>query len=358
MIVPATPATLEQAARTLAAGDVVAFPTETVYGLGADAANPAAVGRVFALKRRPADHPLIVHVASVEAAEAWAESMPPLARRLAERFWPGPLTLVLRRAAHVDTAVTGGQDTIGLRVPSHPIALALLQAFARVGSGAVAAPSANRFGRLSATRAAHVVDEFGDAVPMVIDGGDSDVGIESTIVDVSNGRAVLLRPGAIGIDRLAEVLGEPPAARDARSPRASGTLASHYAPQAQVMLVEADLVGEVVRFLAGDGRSVAVLARTAGEPLFPAGPAAPRWQRAPADPAAYAHELYATLRGLDVPGTDVIVVEQPPQDVDWAAVHDRLLRAAADRPVASDPVPPATAPAPVILPSPVPGRRR
>jgi len=333
MIVPATPEALERAAQALAAGEVVAFPTETVYGLGADAANPQAVGRVFALKQRPADHPLIVHVASVEAAQAWAAEMPPLGLRLAERFWPGPLTLILRRAAGVDTAVTGGQDTIGLRVPSHPVALALIEAFARVGSGAIAAPSANRFGRLSATRAAHVVEEFGDALPLVIDGGDSDVGIESTIVDVSGGRAVLLRPGAIGIDRLAEVLGELPAARDARSPRASGTLASHYAPHARVMLVEPDLVAEIARFLAGDGQSVAVLARTAGEPLFDGGPASPRWLRAPIDPAGYAHDLYSALRGLDAPGTDVIVVEQPPLEAAWIAVLDRLQRAAAERPV-------------------------
>ena len=343
MIVPATPEELERAARALAAGEVVAFPTETVYGLGADAANPRAVGRVFALKQRPADHPLIVHLASAEAAAAWAAEMPPLARRLAERFWPGPLTLVLRRAPGVDTAVTGGQDTIGLRVPSHPVALALLQAFARVGSGAIAAPSANRFGRLSATRAAHVVDEFGDALPLVIDGGDSDVGIESTIIDVSSGHAVLLRPGAIGVDRIAEALGELPAARDARSPRASGTLDSHYAPQAQVMLVEADLVAEVVRFLAGDGKSVAVLARTAGEPLLDAVRIVPRWHRAPADAAAYAHDLYAVLRSLDAPGTEVIVVEQPPPGVQWSAVHDRLLRAAADRPAGAPAGPTAVA---------------
>lgn len=332
MIVPATPEALARAAQVLAAGGVVAFPTETVYGLGADAANPRAVERVFTLKQRPADHPLIVHVGSADAAQAWVAEMPPLARRLAARFWPGPLTLILRRAPGVDTTVTGGQDTIGLRVPSHPVALALLAAFAQVGSGAIAAPSANRFGRLSATRAAHVVEEFGDALPMVIDGGDSDVGIESTIVDVSAGRAVLLRPGAIGIEQLAEALGELPAMRDAQSPRASGTLASHYAPQAQVMLVEADLVAEIARFLSGDGRSVAVLARTAGAPLFEAGPASPRWHRAPADAARYAHDLYAVLRALDAPGTDVIVVERPPMDATWSAVLDRLQRAAAERP--------------------------
>ena len=327
MIVPASTAAIESAARALAAGEVVAFPTETVYGLGADAADPRAVGRVFALKQRPATHPLIVHLTSVDEVARWAADMPPIARRLAARFWPGPLTLILRKAADIDPAVTGGQDTIGLRVPSHPVAQQLLQAFRRVGSGAIAAPSANRFGRLSATCAAHVVDEFGDALPLVIDGGPSDVGIESTIVDVSTGRAVLLRPGAIDVLQLAEVLGELPGVANARSPRASGTLASHYAPAAKVMLVEADLVAEVVRFLIGEGKSVAVLARTAGEPLV----GSLHWLRAPADAAGYAHELYASLRLLDRPTTDVIVVELPPQDAAWSAIADRLARAAADR---------------------------
>jgi L-threonylcarbamoyladenylate synthase len=327
MIVPASAQAIDEAAAALAGGEVVAFPTETVYGLGADAANAQAVGRVFALKQRPANHPLIVHLASVEDAARWAESMPPMARTLADRFWPGPLTLILRKAAHVDDTVTGGQQTIGLRVPSHPVARQLLQAFGRVGSGAIAAPSANRFGRLSATRAAHVEEEFGDAVRIVIDGGASEVGIESTIVDVSAGRAVLLRPGAIDILQLADALGELPGAADETSPRASGTLASHYAPRAQVMLVEPDLVAEVARFLAGDGKSVAVLARTAGEPLV----ASLRWQRAPADAAGYAHLLYALLRALDRPGTDVIVVERPPPEAAWSAISDRLVRAAAER---------------------------
>lgn len=327
MIVAPTPEAIDAAARALADGEVIAFPTETVYGLGGDAASEVAVGEVFRLKGRPASHPLIVHVASVEAAAAWAETMSPLAERLAQRFWPGPLTLILRKAAHVNTAVTGGQDTVGLRVPSHPVAQRLLQAFGRIGSGAVAAPSANRFGRLSATRAEHVEQEFGAALRIVLDGGASDVGIESTIVDVSSGRAVLLRPGAIDGRQLADALGERPAMPDAQSPRASGTLDSHYAPRARVMLVDADLLAEVARRLAGDGQVLAVLARTAGEPLSGAW----RWQCAPADAAGYAHELYALLRGLDQPGTDVIVVERPPVDDSWSAILDRLARAAADR---------------------------
>jgi L-threonylcarbamoyladenylate synthase len=327
MIVPASTSSIEDAAHALAAGELVAFPTETVYGLGADATNARAVARVFLVKQRPATHPLIVHVASLAEAERWAADFPPIAQTLAQRFWPGPLTLILRKAAHVDIAVTGGQDTVGLRVPSHPVAQQLLQAFGRIGSGAIAAPSANRFGRLSATCAAHVVDEFGDDVARVLDGGASTVGIESTIVDVSRGRAVLLRPGAIDIGQLADALGCMPDLPDAASPRVSGTLPSHYAPRAKVILVEADLVAEVARFLDGDGQSVGVLARTAGIPLV----SSVRWRRAPADAAGYAHELYAELRLLDRPGTDVIVVERPPVEAAWSAVADRLARAAADR---------------------------
>jgi len=327
VIVAPTPEAIDDAARALAAGEVVAFPTETVYGLGADAADEAAVGRVFRLKGRPASHPLIVHVASVDAAAAWAETMPPLAGRLAQRFWPGPLTLILRKAAHVNSAVTGGQHTVGLRVPSHPVAQQLLQAFARIGSGAVAAPSANRFGRLSATRAAHVEQEFGAALHIVLDGGASDVGIESTIVDLSSGRAVLLRPGAIAARQLAEALGEWPGLPDAQSPRASGTLASHYAPRARLLLADDARLAEVARLLIANGQSVAVLARVAGEPLSGCG----RWQRAPIDAASYAHELYALLRGLDQTGTDVIVVERPPGEDEWSAVLDRLARAASER---------------------------
>jgi L-threonylcarbamoyladenylate synthase len=319
---------IEQAARALAAGEVVAFPTETVYGLGADATNPRAVARVFALKGRPATHPLIVHLASGAQAQQWAAHWPAAAQTLAQRFWPGPLTLIVRKAAQVDTAVTGGQDSVGLRVPSHPIAQQLLAAFARIGSGAIAAPSANRFGRLSATQAAHVQAEFGAEVPIVLDGGACEVGIESTIVDVSREHPVLLRPGAIGLAALTDALGEIPRAPDADAPRASGTLASHYAPRAQVMLVEADLVTEIARFLASDGKTVAVLARTAGEPLD----SRLRWQRTPIDPAGYAHDLYASLRALDQPGTDVIVVERTPIDAAWIAIADRLHRAAAERP--------------------------
>jgi L-threonylcarbamoyladenylate synthase len=309
----------------LVRGNLVAFPTETVYGLGADAANEEAIGKVFALKGRPANHPLIVHLASMLAVDEWAIDIPDGARRLAAAFWPGPLTLVLRKARHVPAAVTGGQDTVGIRCPSHPVAQALLRGFARAGSGGVAAPSANRFGHVSPTSAQHVRDEFGPGL-LVIDGGECEVGLESTIVDLSRGRPVLLRPGGITRDQLAAVLGEPPADRDEDAPRASGTLAAHYAPRAPLELVAAlDLEGRVREF-AGAGKRVAVLAF--GEPT---GSGATWWQLVPRHARDYAHGLYANLRALDGNGADVIVVESPPMEPAWEAVLDRLSRAAAGR---------------------------
>jgi L-threonylcarbamoyladenylate synthase len=315
---------IDAAAAALARGEVVAFPTETVYGLGADASNPAAVRRVFELKGRPADHPLIVHLAGAAQLADWAAEVPPLAGLLARRFWPGPLTLILPRAARVSAVVTGGQDTIALRVPSHPVAQALLAAF----GGGVAAPSANRHGRVSATTAQHVRDEFGDALPVVLDGGATDLGLESTIVDCSSGEPVLLRPGGIGIAALTEALGAPPAAPTTAAPRAPGTLASHYAPHARLMLVDTGFVAEIARFLVRDGQRVGVLSIAEPPPLL----AGVHWIAAPADAAGYAHELYANLRALDAAGCAVIVAERPPQSADWYAINDRLARAAAERP--------------------------
>ena len=198
---------ISEAAARLAAGEVIAFPTETVYGLGADASNPQAVAKVFALKGRPSDHPLIVHVASIEGLREWGRDAPPAAFALAESFWPGPLTLIVKRSPRVPDAVTGGQETVGLRCPSHPMAQELLLEFARVGSGAIAAPSANRFGHVSPTTADHVRDEFGAGL-FILDGGACEVGLESTIVDLSRGAPVLLRPGAITRAQIAEVIGE------------------------------------------------------------------------------------------------------------------------------------------------------
>jgi L-threonylcarbamoyladenylate synthase len=307
---------VHRAAQILRSGGLVAFPTETVYGLGADASSEAALKRLYAVKRRPPDHPVIVHFARAEDAFAWARDVPEAARRLAARFWPGPLTLILKRAAHVGDFVTGGQDTVGLRVPSHPVAHELLVTF----GGGVAAPSANRFGRVSPTRAEHVREDLGAEVDLVLEGGPSEVGIESTIVDLSRGGAVLLRPGAIARAELEAALGAPVAAPDARAPRAPGMLERHYAPKTELRLVPTHaLDGEIAR---ASGRA-AVLAFSRPDER------AARWLRMPREPAGYARRLYAALRELDEAGCACIVVEEPPDEPAWAAVRDRLRRAAA-----------------------------
>lgn len=316
-------AEITRAADVLRSGGLAAFPTETVYGLGADASNAEAVRKVFTAKGRPHDHPLIVHLAEVSQLSAWARVVPSSAQTLAKKFWPGPLTLVLQRAAQVSDAVTGGQDTVAIRVPSHPVAHALLEAF----GGGVVAPSANRFGHVSATTAQHVRDEFGSAVDCVLDGGECEVGIESTIVDVSRAEAVLLRPGWITVRDLETALGGPLAAAGASAPRAPGMLEKHYAPRTPVILVQADLIYELAASLSRQGQRVAVLARTARRPMM----ASLVWVEAPLDAAAYAHALYAHLRALDDGQSDVMIVEESPYAIEWAAIRDRLTRAAAGR---------------------------
>jgi L-threonylcarbamoyladenylate synthase len=318
-VAAASPAAIAAAAQLLRAGEVVAFPTETVYGLGADAANPDAVRRIFAIKGRPADHPVIVHLGDAADARHWTRSVPDAARRLASAFWPGPLTLILPRAPGVPDIVTGGQDSVGLRVPAHPVAQALLAAF---GSG-VAAPSANRFGRISPTTANHVADDLGDAVAMILDGGACVVGIESTIVAFVDDEPVLLRPGGIAAADLARVLGRAPRAPDAAAPRASGTLASHYAPRTPSRLVAPERLAEALDVASARGGRIAVLARTLRQP--PGVDA--RWLAASPDAASYAHDLYANLRALDAAGADLIVVEDVPDGGAWLAIRDRLTRA-------------------------------
>ena len=300
---------IANAVAALNRGELIAMPTETVYGLAADARRPDAVRKIFALKGRPADHPLIVHLSAAAQIDDWAAEIPEVARRLADAFWPGPLTLVLKRAASADTIVTGGQDTIGLRVPRHPIAHALLQAF----GGGVAAPSANRFGHISPTRAAHVCDEFPTGIAVILDGGDSDVGLESTIVDLSGERPRLLRPGAITQAQLEAVIGPVQVAvRDDEGPRASGRLASHYAPCTPTYLVPREQL-----------RTDAAVLALGDLPAATTGIALPR------DAAAYAQALYASLRGLDQMGRVRIQIEMPPDTPEWLAIHDRLRRAAA-----------------------------
>lgn len=325
-IVAADEAGIARAVEFLRAGEVVAFPTETVYGLGADAANPEAVAKIYALKGRPSTHPVIVHLAGAERLDEWAAGVPESARRLAHAFWPGPLTLVLKRAPHVPEAVTGGQATVGLRVPSHPVAQALLAAFGDEPGGGrfagVAAPSANKFGRVSPTLAEHVFADFQLAVPLILDGGATALGIESTIVDLSGERPRLLRPGGVAAAAIEEVLGAPLAAADASAPRAPGTLAAHYAPKAHVRLVKR--VEMLAALASHKGRRLGVLALEAKVPRLN-----PALQRVvPAIAAQYAHELYAALRALDAQNVDLILVETPPGSPAWAAVHDRLARAA------------------------------
>lgn len=315
---------IDEAVTRLRAGRLVAFPTETVYGLGGDARNPAAIAAIFAAKGRPTDHPLIVHIPPGADPAWWTPDLSPLAIRLIEAFWPGPLTLVLKRDARVPAAVAGGQDTIALRCPAHPLAQQLLQAFcdsapAHAGRG-LAAPSANRFGHVSPTLAAHVQQEFGGLDIGVIDGGPCDLGIESTILDVSDverhgGRPVLLRPGSIDRQQIAELLGELPHSPDARAPRVSGSLSAHYAPRTPLTLMSAADLDQV-----GPGAAV----WTHSVPLRHAG-----WRRAPADAALFARELYAVLRELDDAGPERIVIETPPAGPAWEAVRDRLGRAAA-----------------------------
>ena len=312
------------AARRLAEGGLVAFPTETVYGLGADASSAAAVARLYAVKGRPAAHPVIVHLGSAAHAFAWAREVPGAARQLAEAFWPGPLTMILQRARCAADFLTGGQDAVGLRVPSHPVAQALLAAFVGLRGDAaragIAAPSANRFGRVSPTCAAHVRADLGDDVDCVLEGGDAEVGIESTIVDLSRGAPVLLRPGHVTPEAIAEVLGVAVAAKDVAAPAHSGGLERHYAPRTPTRLVPAHaLDAEIARAAA----PVAVLAFS--RPDVPVA----CWVRLPRDAVACARRLYGALRELDGAGCTVILVEAPPEGAGWAAVRDRLARAAA-----------------------------
>lgn len=324
------------AAARLLAGELVAFPTETVYGLGADAENADAVTRIYAAKGRPANHPVIVHVAPGADLHYWASEVPVQAQRLIDAFWPGPLTLILPRVAGRGDTVSGGQNSIGLRCPSHPVAQALLRAFAAAkpsGQGGVAAPSANKFGQVSPTHAEHVRTEFPAEVARgmpVLDGGPSEVGIESTILDLSRLSqgvgSVLLRPGHITPAQIEAVLREPVRMPDGAAPRASGTLKAHYAPHTPLELISKQRVNDLAHGVdLPDGR-IAIVA-------FDAAPAEldtrMDWHTVGNDPARYAQSLYAMLRDLDRRGYARILVQSPPTDAAWRAVNDRIGRAAA-----------------------------
>ncbi len=321
------PASIAAAAEALAAGQLIGLPTETVYGLAADAGSDVAVRRIFAAKGRPADHPLIVHVAGAEQVARFAPEPPGFAQALIDAFWPGPLTLILPRRAGVAEAAAGGQASIGLRCPSHPVARALLAACAVRGIHGLAAPSANRFGRVSPTTAAHVAAEFGDEL-LVLDGGPCQVGIESSIVDCTRGAPVLLRPGQLGRADIERVSGQRLLSKqelDVPDPRASGTLASHYAPRARLRLMDAPELHAALDRLGADAAPLAVWART---PLRSA-PAVRILRRMPERAEAAAHELFAALREFDAAGVAQIWVETPPDTPAWEAVRDRLQRAAA-----------------------------
>ncbi|WP_443082458.1 L-threonylcarbamoyladenylate synthase [Tepidimonas sp.] len=331
----ALPAALAQAVQRLRAGTLVGLPTETVYGLAADADRADAVARIYGAKGRPSDHPLIVHVVAEPAAARaaalahYAQDVPAFAQRLMDAFWPGPLTLILPRRPGVAERAAAGQDSIGLRCPAHPVAQALLRACANAGILGLAAPSANRFGRVSPTRAEHVLDELeavlDDEQLLVLDAGACPVGIESTIVDATRKQPVLLRPGMITRAQLEAAAGLPVADRDAQAPRASGMLASHYAPRARVRLMAADELQTALDLLGAQAPRLAVYHRS---PLRCAS-ARVRLQRMPDDAQACAHELFAVLRALDDGETTLIWVERPPADAAWDGVRDRLQRAAA-----------------------------
>ena len=309
---------VRRAADILRAGGLVAFPTETVYGLGADASNAAAVARLYRAKGRPDAHPVIVHFSSAEKAFEWAKEVPEAARRLAARFWPGPLTLILKRSSRANDFVTGAQDSVGLRVPSHPVAQELLREF----GGGIAAPSANEFGSVSPTSAQHVRGDLGGKVDLVLEGGSSEVGIESTILDLSGAGPVLLRPGAVTKSQLEEVLQTEISEKSSASPRHPGGLERHYAPKTPAMLVPPYLLdAEIAR----RGAAVAVLAFSRPDERVD------YWIRMPREPHAYARRLYAALRELDGARCGAILIESPPETAEWDAIRDRLLRAAGQR---------------------------
>jgi L-threonylcarbamoyladenylate synthase len=337
-----SPNQITAAVAALSRGELVAMPTETVYGLAADATNDDAVRKIFAAKGRPANHPLIVHVAKHDDLSRWVSDLPTDAKRLIDAFWPGPLTLILKKTDAISSVVTGGQDTVGLRCPAHPVAEALLTQFAKNGSGIVAAPSANKFGHVSPTTAQHVQDEFSDMMDRgisLLDGGACQVGIESTIVDFSRGAPVMLRPGAITAEAIFAAIGVMPLSRNyspsQNTPRVSGDQAAHYAPHTPLTLLPNAEVFKAADTHLTAGHRVAVLAFAAKPKVMPSpvgvGVRNARpllWIQAPKNAADYARDLYANLRTLDAAGTKAILVEAPPLDAAWNAVNDRLTRAA------------------------------
>ena len=319
-IVRATQVEIETAVQALRDGELVAFPTETVYGLGANAQNPAAVRKIFEAKGRPETHPVIVHLDSPRFLHRWVREVPDVATRLAERLWPGPLTMVFPKAPQVHDIVTGGQDTIAIRVPQHPMAQQLLTAF----GGGIAAPSANRYGRLSPTRAEHVRDELGEAVKVILDGGECQIGLESTIVAFEGGNVRLLRPGAVTAGQIRQIVSDLIVGAGLDSPRVPGSATVHYAPNTPMSIVPAGEIDAHAASLSEGGRRVAVLAQRL--PLR--AHKYVTWINAGRRPEQYGHDLYANLRTLDKAGCQRILVQDVPEGERWEAIRDRLLRAA------------------------------
>jgi L-threonylcarbamoyladenylate synthase len=319
-VVRATQVEIETAVQALRDGELVAFPTETVYGLGANAQNPAAVRKIFEAKGRPTTHPVIVHLDSPRFLHRWVREVPETATKLAERFWPGPLTMVMPRAPNVHDIVTGGQDTVAIRVPSHPMAQQLLTAF----GGGIAAPSANRYGKLSPTRAEHVREELGDSVKVILDGGECQIGLESTIVSFEGQAVRLLRPGGVTAAQIKQVVGELLIGADLESPRVPGGTPSHYAPTTPMAIVPSGEIDAHAAALSEGGRRVAVLAQRL--PLK--SHKYVTWINANRRPEQYGHDLYANLRTLDKAGCAQILVQDVPEGEAWDAIRDRLRRAA------------------------------
>ena len=319
---------ISRAVAWLRSGSPIGLPTETVYGLAADAGSAEAVAKIFSTKGRPADHPLIVHIASAAAAKTWAATWPDAAEKLAAAFWPGPMTLIVKRARHVLDAVTGGQDTVGLRVPSHPVAQAVLQEFAGEGhaDAGLAAPSANQFGHVSPTTAAHVATEFPDRLLMILDGGACEVGVESTIIDVSGDSVRILRPGRVRASEIERVLGAKLSDANGDVPRVSGALASHYAPRTQTLMLAGPRLKMQLR--AFRQAQVKQPMRCVITHSFDAEPAEHlRAIRLAADAETWEYELYALLRTLDEERYATLIIEAPPEAPEWDAVNDRVKRA-------------------------------
>ena len=314
---------IQKAALILNAGGLVAFPTETVYGLGGDAENPQAIEKIFASKERPSTHPLIVHIATIDAMQHWAIDIPAVAYQLAEAFWPGPLTLILKKAPQVLFSVTGGQDTIGLRIPNHPVALALLNAFGR----GIAAPSANKFTHISPTTAAAVAAELGNKVDLILDGGDCQVGLESTIIDLSQTEYKILRPGMLAAKEIASVLKQPISFTTKTSVRVPGMHELHYAPRTKTICLTSDEIINFIETLSADKFPVALITHHAMQhPKI-------NLVTLSDNPHEYAHDLYATLRKLDEEHFNYILIEAVPASEAWDAIRDRINKASLTIPI-------------------------